>query len=138
MKHNLLKFIVFTFLGLVLGYFLHRATLVYESLDHLDILGRVNTSLSLAPATIRQKPFDFTMTTYSLLAFLVGFFAMELLYLYQATNTRNFRSGEEHGSARFGTVSEAKQFWSKNPENDIIMSKTERLTLTEKKKPRYD
>lgn len=138
MKHSLSKFIVFTLLGLILGYFLHRATLVYETLDHLDVLERVNVSLSIVLSTIRQNPFEFKTTTYSLGAFLVGFFAMELLYLYLATNTKNFRSGEEHGSARFGTVSEAKKFWSKNPENDIIMSKTERLTLIEKKKPRYD
>lgn len=138
MKHSLPKFIVFTLLGLIFGYFLHRATLVYESLGHLDALERLNTALSSAPEIILQKPLDLSMTNYSLLAFLAGFIGMELFYLALATNTRNYRSGEEHGSARFGTKSEAKKFWSKNPKNDIILSKTERLTLTEKTKMRYD
>lgn len=136
MKHSLTKFIWFTVVGLVMGYICHRFRLAYDSLDHLLILERIN-AIDIKDL-LANEPFNFKFTQQSALAFLMGFGAVELIYLYLISNAKTYRHGEEHGSARFGTLKEAKKFWSKNPLNDIILSETVRLTLTEKKRQRFD
>lgn len=136
MKQNWTKFLLFAFFGLLVGYLCHRLRLAYDSLSHLPIVERIN-AIDLW-ALLKQAPFDFGFTKQSILAFLMGFGAVLLLYLYIISTARVYRSGEEHGSARFGTRSEAKKFQSKRPENDIILSEDVRLTLTEKKPQRYD
>ncbi|HEM2795052.1 TPA: type IV secretory system conjugative DNA transfer family protein [Streptococcus suis] len=138
MKHNPVKLTVFAVMGLAFGYFLHRVTLLYGSLEHLPLLERFNTALDSLPSELSTRPILFSFSVHSMIAFFVGFTIWLMAYIYQAVNVRNYRSGEEHGSARFGTKAEAKKFWSKKPENDIILSATERLTLTENKPLRYD
>lgn len=136
MKHSLTKFICFTAIGLVVGYICHRFRLAYDSLEPLLLLERIN-AIDL-PSLLANQPFNFSFTQQSALAFLMGFGAVELFYLYLISTAKNYRHGEEHGSGRFGTPKEAKKFWSKESLNDIILSETVRLTLTEKKEPRFD
>ena len=40
-------------------------------------------------------------------------------------------AGKEHGSAHWGTHSDMKPLMDKNPQNDIILSQTERLSLSQ-------
>lgn len=138
MTHHPMRLTVLTLMGLMTGYVFYRFALLYDSLGYLPFLERISSTRSMLLDVIKSQPFDFQMTLPSMWGFVLGILVWEAFYLYLTINTRTYRSGEEHGSARFGTLAEAKKFKSKQPLNDIILSHTVRLTLTEKKKIRYD
>lgn len=50
-------------------------------------------------------------------------------------NAKKFRKGEEHGSARWGTRADIKPFIDPDFQNNVILSKTERLTMNDRPKP---
>lgn len=88
-------------------------------------------------AAIAAQPFyiDLQATSYGLI-FLIGFL---LACLYIAVSSKHFRSGEEHGSARWGTKSDiAPLMDKKDPTNNIILSKTEQIKFNGKLPFEYD
>ena len=91
-----------------------------------DLLGRVSTSLN--------NPTHISFNEYSLktvLAFLC-LYAMGIgVYCSSRENTR---TGEEHGSAKWGSAAElARRFADKRRENNLIFSQSMRLGLNAKK-----
>lgn len=73
--------------------------------------------------------------------FLVGFagalVARGLIYMKQQ-DAKKFRQGVEYGSARWGTPADIKPYVDEDPENNIILSQTERLTMSSRpKNPKY-
>ena len=59
--------------------------------------------------------------------------AVFLGFMYYFSAKKNFMYGKEHGSARWGTKKDIKPFIDrKNPDNNIILSKTEQLSLAPK------
>lgn len=63
-----------------------------------------------------------------------GFLLGMLGYVYD--NDRGvYRTGEEHGSARFATVEEIKKFADENPANDMIFTKNARMGLFNRRLP---
>ncbi len=88
-------------------------------------------------AAIAAQPFyiDLQAASYGLIC-LIGFL---LACLYIAVSSKHFRSGEEHGSARWGTKSDiAPLMDKKNPTNNIILSKTEQIKFNGKLPFEYD
>lgn len=88
-------------------------------------------------AAIAAQPFyiDLQAASYGLI-FLIGFL---LACLYIAVSSKHFRSGEEHGSARWGTKSDiAPLMDKKDPTNNIILSKTEQIKFNGKLPFEYD
>jgi type IV secretion system protein VirD4 len=56
--------------------------------------------------------------------------AVCLAFAYYWSTQKNFMAGKEHGSARWGTAKDIKPFIDhKNPDNNIILSATEQLSL---------
>ena len=73
--------------------------------------------------------------------FLVGvagaLIARGLIYMKQQ-DAKKFRQGVEYGSARWGTPADIKPYVDENPDNNIILSQTERLTMNSRpKNPKY-
>ena len=73
--------------------------------------------------------------------FLVGvagaLIARGLIYMKQQ-DAKKFRQGVDYGSARWGTPADIKPFVDENPDNNIILSQTERLTMNGRpKNPKY-
>lgn len=59
--------------------------------------------------------------------------AVCLIFAYYWSTQKNFMRGKEHGSARWGTPKDIKPFIDKeNPDNNIILSATEQLSLAPK------
>jgi len=54
---------------------------------------------------------------------------------YQHLNKKNYRHNKEHGSARFGDRRDAKNYIDPKPENNIILTATESLTMNSRPKP---
>ena len=73
--------------------------------------------------------------------FLVGvagaLVARGLIYMKQQ-DAKKFRQGVEYGSARWGTAADIKPYVDEAPDNNIILSQTERLTMSSRpKNPKY-
>lgn len=66
-----------------------------------------------------------------LLAGLVTAAAFKLFLYFKSKNKKNFRDKEEYGSARWGTEKDIEPYVdTENPQNNIILSQTERLTMS--------
>lgn len=63
-----------------------------------------------------------------------GFLAVSFIKWEQKMHRKNARDGEEYGSARWGTAEDIKPFIDEDPYNNIILSKTEMLTMNPKMK----
>lgn len=132
------KAIVFSLFGIAFGYFCHRMILLYDSLPNQPPIEKIAYLFSDGQKVLMQQPWEFGFTKRSLLAFVSGFLSMCLVYLYVSTGQKIYREGAEYGSARFGTRKEKRFFYSKNPFNDTILAQDVRLTLLEKKSPKFD
>ena len=66
----------------------------------------------------------------STIGFLIVFYIKWERKIYR----KNSRDGEEYGSARWGTAEDIRPFIDENPYNNIILSKTEMLTMNPKMK----
>lgn len=75
------------------------------------------------PPTFNGKP---------LLGGLILLAVVALVVLYALTNKKSYRPGEEHGSAKWGTHKDILPFEdTKNPDNNLIMTATEKLYLND-------
>ena len=69
------------------------------------------------------------------LIFAVG---IKLILVVKAQNRKKFRKGTEYGSARWGTAKDIAPYVDKNPRNNIILTKTESLTMNSRpKNPKF-
>jgi len=69
------------------------------------------------------------------LIFAVG---IKLILVVKAQNRKKFRKGTEYGSARWGTAKDIAPYVDKDPRNNIILTKTESLTMNSRpKNPKF-
>ena len=63
---------------------------------------------------------------------------LKLIEVYRSKNAKKFRQGVEYGSARWGLASDIKPFVDEKPDNNIILTATESLTMSSRpKNPKY-
>lgn len=63
---------------------------------------------------------------------------LKLAFYMKSKNAKKFRQGEEYGSARWGKPEDIKPYMDENPEQNIILSQTEGLTMNSRPKiPKY-
>lgn len=63
---------------------------------------------------------------------------LKLALHMKSKNAKKFRQGEEYGSARWGKPEDIKPYMDDNPEQNIILTQTEGLTLNSRPKiPKY-
>ena len=60
---------------------------------------------------------------------IVGAVGFRLLIYFKSKNAKKFRRDEEYGSARWGTEKDIKPFVDPKFENNVILTKTEFLTM---------
>lgn len=57
---------------------------------------------------------------------------------FKSKNAKKYRKGVEYGSARWGTPEDIKPYVDTNPDNNIILTQTESLTMNSRpKSPKY-
>ena len=62
----------------------------------------------------------------------------KLIVVYRSKNAKKFRQGVEYGSARWGATMDIKPFVDDKPDNNIILTATESLTMSSRpKNPKY-
>lgn len=73
-----------------------------------------------------------------ILAGLIGAATVWGIIWYRRANAKKFREGVEYGSARWGNAQDIKPYVDKNPDNNIILTQTEKLTMSSRpKNPKY-
>lgn len=105
----------------------------YEGLHDGSVIERINQATNQY-----MYPFQHVFaipTKLSIMATIVFIFSYFLAGIYYLTMKGNYRHGEEYGSARFANKQESELFKNKkDPDNQIILTKTEQLTLETKMK----
>ena len=73
-----------------------------------------------------------------LLIGLIGACILKAVVYYRGKNAKKFRQGEEYGSARWGTAKDIEPFIDPVFENNVLLTQTERLTMSSRPKlPKY-
>jgi type IV secretion system protein VirD4 len=92
------------------------------------LLGLMQTiGVAFADFSPGLDPFDW-------LVGIVGAVAFRLLIYFKSKNAKKFRRDEEYGSARWGTEKDIKPFVDPKFENNIILTRTEKLTINTRPK----
>lgn len=139
MRKNAGQIIIFSFIfGLISFYIFHRVAIIYATLGG-DFLTKANQSLSLLGQSLSDRPILFEFSKTSLQAGGIAFACCLLFGVYVAAGQKNTRPGEEYGSARWGSPKDSAPFKDKEKDNNIILTQTESLSMSERmKNPEYD
>lgn len=123
--------IPYAVLALCAAYYGDR--LVYEYLIQPQGLPSMTAMLNAFNGvlpSIRQNPLFLSLRRECLLGALVGVGIVFLVCVRYVLAAPNRRSGEEHGSAEWGSLRDANKYRSKkDPAEDVILSENVRLTL---------
>lgn len=84
---------------------------------------------------MRELPFDIPLPFPNALTALMVTITFRLIVYFKGKNAKKYRKGIEYGSARFGTEKDIKPYIDPKPENNIILTQTESLTMNSRPKP---
>ena len=118
------------------AYLVNKEAWLYRSCAGGTVFDRL-----LAVAMNFRLPFENLLPSFhgqDLLAGLAGALALYAVVRYRRQNARKFRQGTEYGSARWGTERDIRPFVDPVFENNILLTRTERLTMNSRPAdPRY-
>jgi len=77
----------------------------------------------------------FTLPLPDALAALIGAAAMRLMVYVRGKNAKKYRKNVEYGSARWGLPKDIAPYTDPKPENNVILTQTESLTMNSRPKP---
>ncbi|MDI9243280.1 VirD4-like conjugal transfer protein, CD1115 family [Fusibacillus kribbianus] len=94
-----------------------------------------NTLLYFKQAFVNPFP---SFHIIDLLVGVTGALIIWTMIRYKRANAKKFRQGVEYGSARWGTAQDIKPYVDADPDNNVILTQTERLTMSGRpKNPKY-
>ena len=117
-------------------WFANKLGAAYRLADGKDILNKIAGSVntlgeSMSNITPSFHPFD-------LLIGLCGAALIFAVVYFKGKNAKKYRKDVEYGSARFGTEKDIKPYVDPNPDNNIILTATESLTMNSRpSNPKY-
>ena len=119
-----------------LFWFFSKVGEAYRLTPGKDTITKLMGSLTGLNAAM-SKPLP-SFDPFDMLVGLVGAAGIFLLVLYKKKNAKNWRKDIEYGSARWGGKKDIEPFLDPKPDNNIILTATERLTLNGRpKNPKY-
>lgn len=117
-------------LSVAAGYLMGRLFLCVAEAPGSNMLEQLLAGMGMYLPVLTAVPILLDFSKPFLLGFFTAFILVWLFFLYHFFTGKNFRRGEEHGSAKWGTAKDAKGFKDQeNPDNNIILSKNELLRL---------
>ena len=136
MRDNIKKHLIFSIPYLIVWYLADKLGWLYRVAE-----GTLAGEKLLFVFSDFQAAFHNPLPSFHPHDFLVGvagaLIARGLIYMKQQ-DAKKFRQGVEYGSARWGTPADIKPYVDENPDNNIILSQTERLTMNSRpKNPKY-
>ncbi len=130
------KLLVLNVPYLMIGFIADKACWLYRHINNTEpAIKLVNTIMNFGIAFKNPLP---SIHPVDVLAGIVAGFILKGVVVYRSKNAKKFRHGEEYGSARWGNKEDIKPFMDENPENNIIFTQTEGLTMSSRpKQPKY-
>jgi type IV secretion system protein VirD4 len=126
------KSLLLNFVYLLPFYVGNKFSQIFRLLQGGDALDRFIAIFS-NPEYIFQNPWpSFNLQDLIVGLLFAGF--MKLIVVVKGQNRKKFRKGMEYGSARWGTAKDIAPYVDKNPRNNIILTKTESLTMNSRPK----
>jgi type IV secretion system protein VirD4 len=118
--------------SLFAAYLAHRLATLYL-LSSGNFFAKLQTAAAGFLPALQQQPLAFNLTAAALLPAGLVLIGVWLWYLYNFAFPKNYRPGSEHGSARWGQPKDiAPLINTTNPDQNIILSATEKISLTSK------
>jgi type IV secretion system protein VirD4 len=117
---KILPFVIFFYLADKVGQ-------AFRLADGADMSAKIlNLSSGFSAAFGNPLPSFHPM---DLLVGAIGAGIIALMLQQKKANAKKYRKGTEYGSARFGTPADIKPFIDPDPENNVILTQTEKLTM---------
>ena len=122
------KLILLNFPYIIAFYMVEKAAWLYRHCNGDSVVDRLmvlfmNFGLAYKSVLPSFHPFD-------LMVGLVGAAALKAVIYFKGKNAKKYRQGEEYGSARWGTAKDIAPYIDPKFENNILLTQTERLTMT--------
>lgn len=121
---------------LILFYFANKYLQAVMASSKADVLDKCVDAFSL----ILQIP-PYVAPSFKMIPLLGGILAGGAFKLYMSEkkkNAKQFRHGEEYGSAKWGTEKDFEPYTDSNKWNNIPLTQTESLRMTRPEHPKYD
>ena len=136
MKVDVKKLIILNIPYVIVFYMVDKVAWLYRHVNG-DLAGMrlVNTFTNFKLAF--QNPLPSFHPT-DILIGIAGALIMKAVVYYRGKNAKKFRQGVEYGSDRWGTPADIKPYVDEKDDNNIILTETERLTMSSRpKNPKY-
>lgn len=135
MKKRKKSLILILTLSLSIFYLLNRSAAIYQGFGGSDgnFLSKTLFTIDNLIDQIKSEPFKIYLDQNSILSGIFGIFTIILIYLYNSFGRNNYLVGTEHGSAKWGTEKDIKSFIDKIEEKNILLTKTEKMSLDTRK-----
>ena len=116
----------------VMFWFSTKAGEAYRLADGADFLKKlINSVNTLATAMAHPLP---SFHLFDLAVGVVGAVAIYTVLYFKKKNAKKWRKDVEHGSARWGLPADIQPFLDPKPENNVILTQTEGLTMNSRPK----
>lgn len=136
MKKDLKKLLILNLPFLFIWYFADKISWLYRMVDAKNAGMKIYGCMMYFKSAFKNP-----LPSIHPVDMLVGVAVVVLLKLalyMKSKNAKKFRQGEEYGSARWGKPEDIKPYMDENPEQNIILSQTEGLTMNSRPKiPKY-
>lgn len=130
------KLLILNFPYLIVWYLADKVSWLYRHVPGDLTAERIgNTFLYFQQAFASPWP---SFHGIDILAGIAGALLIKAVVYYRSKNAKKFREGVEYGSARWGTPQDIKPYIDEQPDNNVILTQTERLTMSSRpKNPKY-
>ena len=136
MKVDVKKLIILNIPYVIIFYLVDKVSWLYRHVTG-DMAGMklVNTFTNFNLAFRNPLP---SLYLTDILVGIAGALIFKTVVYYRSKNAKKFRQGVEYGSARWGTPEDIKPYVDEKDDNNIILTETERLTMSSRpKNPKY-
>ena len=122
----------FNLIYLIPFYLGNKLSQIFRLLQGGDFIDKIIASFANL-AFITHHPW-LSFKVQDLLAGLIAAGLLKLIGVIRSQNRKKFRKGFEYGSARWGTAKDIAPYVDKNPRNNVLLTKTESLTMESRPK----
>ncbi|MCD8011855.1 MAG: type IV secretory system conjugative DNA transfer family protein [Lachnospiraceae bacterium] len=117
-------------------YLVDKAAWLYRHCNGDSVVARLMVMLQYFGLAFQNPLPSFRL--YDLGIGIVGAAALKIAVYLKGRNAKKYRQGEEYGSARWGTPKDIEPFIDPVFENNVLLTQTERLTMSSRpKNPKY-
>lgn len=136
MKPELKKQMILSLPYVIIGYLVDKISWLYRMVPGDMVATKIgNTFLCFTQAFHNPLP---SLHIIDILAGVVGAFIIRAVVYMRSKNAKKFRQGVEYGSARWGTPQDIRPYMDEDPDNNVILTQTEQITMSSRPKlPKY-